>query len=399
MGENALTSTGLTIQAVTDIINDLTAGLQAIYGADINVDSNTPDGQLMNIVAQAIIDQLELLVLVYNSFDPSTVSGSVEDSRFALNGLTRQGGTYTIQPVSVTANAAVSITGLNADPTGATVFTVGDGTNQYYLQTSYTFTGAGTENLLFQAVNIGAITSSLNSITTIITVTLGITSVNNPSAASVTGINEETDQQFKIRRENSFMLQSICPADSILAAIMQVPAVTDAYVYENDTTSSITMNGNTIPAHTIWCIVNGGASAAIAQAIYSKKPPCGMYGTSSNVSVVINRVQGNSLTIVYDNAVAETLYLKFNLTPNVSGVSTFDSAAIAAALAQEMVYKLNQQANSNTIITALNGIQPNATVSGCLLSTDNTNWYEIVVPVDVQHYFVLSASNITITIL
>lgn len=389
---NELTSAGLTISTVTELIATLTTGLQSIYGSDINIDSSSPDGQKINIIAQSMIDLLEFLVLIYNSFDPDTVSGTLQDARFALNGITRQGGTYTYTPVSVTTDRAVSLIGLSDDPSGSTVFKVSDASNEYYLVTTYAFTSADTVSLTFRAVNMGVVTSALNTIQTIKTVTLGVTSVNNPSAITAQGVDEETDAAYKIRRMKSFMLAATGPADAILAAILQVPGVIDAYVYENATTGTV----GSVPAHSLWCIVNGGDDDEVAAAIYSKKSPgAALYGTGSATEVIITRVQGNTITIKFDRPAEEDLYAHFTLTPRVAG-TIFDEDAIKEALSAAMVYTLAQSADTNAIITALNRIEPGAIITGCGLSTNDTDFYDTCDTTDSQHMFVLPVANITV---
>ena len=50
---SVLNSAGLQIDSKSTIIAALIASMQSIYGSDINVASNSPDGQLINIFAQA----------------------------------------------------------------------------------------------------------------------------------------------------------------------------------------------------------------------------------------------------------------------------------------------------------------------------------------------------------
>ena len=386
---NQLTAAGLQIATVTEIVSSLVAGLQAIYGTDINIESNSPDGQKVNLFAQACIDQLELLMAVFASFDPDSVTGILADKRFALNGITRIAGTYTYTPVLVTVDRNVNLIGLDTDPTGATVFKASDGVNQYYLVNSATFT-TGSTSASFRAVDLGAVLVSLNTITIISTVTLGVTAINNPVAATSLGTDEETDVQFKIRRIRSFYLPAVGPADAVLAAILNVSGVTDAYVYENATDSP----AGSVPANSLWCIVEGGTDADVAQAIYTKKAPgCGLYGTGA--SVVITRTQGNSITITFDRTLTENLYVHFYLTPRIAG-TIFDETYIKNTLSYTLQYKLAQMAETNSIISALNIIEPEAIITGCEVSTNNTDWYEVKDTTSAQYKFVLLSANITV---
>ena len=391
---NQLDSSGLQVATVTEIVSALIAGFQSIYGSDINTDQNSPDGQALNIFAQAIADQLELLSQVYTSFDPDSAFGVMCDQRFALNGISRQAGSYTLQPVDVTFDRAVTINGidaLEANPS-AQVFTVQDDSgNQFQLQTTYAATGAGTQSLIFQAVSLGKVQTTVNTITVISTVTLGVTGVNNSSGPVVVGQDEETDTQFKIRRAKSFSLAATGPADAVLAALLETAGVTDAYVAENTTGGVVTE----IPAHAIWCIVQGGRDSDVANVIRVKKAPgCGMQG---GTSVVLSRPAGNTFTAKFDRPVNETLHVKLTLVPKKAGV-TFDIDVVKAALVSALTYGIAQAATTGDIVLAMLTINPDAICTTLGVSPDGSTWTDVLATTDFQHRFVLSAGNITVTV-
>ena len=391
---NQLDSSGLQIKTVTEIVSALIAGFQSIYGSDINTDQNSPDGQALNIVAQAIADQLELLAQVYTSFDPDSVFGVQCDKRFALNGITRQAGSYTLQPVDVTFDRAVTINGIDAleSNPSAQVFTVQDDSgNQFLLQTTYAASGAGTPSLIFQAAELGKVLTTVNTITTVATVTLGVTGVNNSSGPVVVGQDEETDTQFNIRRAKSFSLASTGPADAVLAALLELPGVVDAYVAENTTGGVV----SGVSAHAIWCIVSGGVDADVANVIRVKKAPgCDMDGA---VSVVLSRPAGNTFTAKFDRPVNENLYLKLTLVPKKAGV-TFDTDVVKAALVSALIYGIAQTATTGDIVLAMLAINPDAICTTLGVSPDGTTWTDVLATSDFQHRFVLSTARITVTV-
>ncbi len=458
---SSLGPTGLTIDSLNTLVTALSTSLRGIYGADINVDSNSPDGQMINIFCQNMEDLLELLQSVYNSFGYMQAYGVVLDQRLAILGLARNQGTNTTTPVLVTVNQALTLYGL--DQTAQPVFTLIDQTgNQWQLVTTNAFGGAGSASLLFQCVTIGAIGVSPNTITQQLTTVLGVVSVNNPvvsisttchtasgsptvtaipsttgmvvgmpisgagipvgttilsvdssvqvtisanatATASgvaisvittpvVTGVPEETDTQFKIRAAQSFSLAATGPADSVEAALQNTSGITDAMVVENVTGDVV----NTVPAHSIWCIVTGGTDAEIGNAIYSKKGAgCGMKGSQS---YVVTRPDGNSFTAQWDTSIAEDLFIEFGIIWR--GAVALSSDTIIAALAAALTYKLGQQPNVGDIVTAMATIAPTAIVifgSNQGVSDDGVTYGSIVDPTTAQYYFTLSAANITIT--
>lgn len=393
MPPSTINSSGLTIQPKASIITDLVGGYQTIYGADINVASNSPDGQLINIQAQAISDFNELLLDTYNSFAIDSAYGERLDQLVALNGMFRKQGTNTVAYVLVTSTQAVNIPG--QDQTAVTPFTVADNAgNQYQLEASYSFGSATSVSLAFRAVTIGEIQTLPNTITNITTSTLGISAVNNPDTSTdVIGVNEETDVQLRVRHSQSLALAATGPADSVEAALRNIPDVTDAYVVENDTGGSV----NTVPAHSQWCIVNGGTSAEIGTAIYSKKGiGCGQKGS---VSYIVTRPNGSTFTAQWDVGIAQDLYVAFSIIWR--GAVTLDDADIAIALALALTYKLGQDPSISDVIIAMQTIAPTAIVtidsSSQGVSDDAMTWESVIQPTDAQHYYVASAANITIS--
>jgi len=381
---NQVDSTGLQVKTVTEIVADLTTSLKEIYGDDINVDPNSPDGQLLNILAQAIVDNLEMLSLVNASFDPDQASGVILDQRVAINGIQRTAGTYTVQPVSITVDRAMTLVGLDGaiEPTGDEFVVADDAGNEFILAATQTISGAGTASYNFRAKDIGSVLTSPNTITNQITITLGVTAVNNPLTATTTGVEEETDAQLKIRRQMSFFKQATSNADAIEAELLATTGVTDALVVEDD------------DAHTIWCIVEGGTAEDIAQVIYAKRGAgCGMVGAEE---VVVDRPNGQSITIKYDEPVEEDLYITATLTPKKAGIS-FDFAAIKEELVAALKYTLNQPASINEVLAALMQIEPEAYFSSVGVSLTDSAYADYVATTDEQHKLVLTTAHISLT--
>lgn len=398
MATNAITATGLTVESVSDIIAELTAGYTTIYGSDINLDSNTPDGQMMNIYAVALADNLELLTSVNAQFSLQNAYGVQVDNLVALNGIQRQQGTYTVAQVLVTVSQALTLPGqdvLVSNPS-ATVFTISDNAgNQYQLETSNVFSGSGSATLSFIAVDIGQVLTNPNTITVIVTPLTGVTSVNNPSTSSdVIGTNEESDVQLKIRQGKSFSVAATGPADVIRAQLLNTAGVADAFVPENDTNSTV----NGVPAFGIWVIVNAPlvAAATIAQVIYSKKTLGCAQKTTAGQSYTITRPAGNTFTAYWDNATPQALYISFTIKP-INGVDTFNTATLATSLAETLAYKLNQSAFIGDIITAMQAIAPNAYLTTITLGITPAPALQTVTPSSYQQYFTVSSGNITIS--
>lgn len=382
-----LDQNGLTIETRTDIVTALDTGLQTIYGADINLDPNSPDGQLVALVAQAKVDIEELFAQVYASMDPDQAIGVVLGQRCAINGVVRHAGTYTQQTVTVTVTQALTLPGLDTAPTAP--FTVADTAgNQYQLAAAYAFTGAGSVDLVFQAAELGAINSAPNTITSIVSVTLGVSAVNNAAGPGTTGTDEESDSALRIRRANSVSLPSRGYLQGLLGALQDVDGVTQAEVFENNTS---TATGG-IAAHSIWCIVAGGAAADVANAIYVKRNAgCGMVGSTT---VVIEQVDGSNFTVAFDRPTPETLWIELTVAA-ITG--TIDPEYIRAQILENFAsYRINQTADASAVVAFVKGIVPNASVSGEGVSANGSSWAATLAPTGVNYQFTLASANLII---
>ncbi len=345
---DSLSSTGLQVKTLAEITADLKAGFQGIYQIDINIDQNSKDGQVIGIFAQAAVDIRELAVQVNNGFDPDQAQGVILDQRVVINNIARDGGTFTIQPVDITVNATTALQGLDAafnDVNGAG-YTVQDGSgNQFILVDSTTLT-TGTHSLNFRAQKIGLVNTTVGTITNAVTVILGVTGINNSSAALSIGQDEETDAQLRVRREASVALASTGYLNGLLGKTLALAGVTDAKLYENTTD---TADGNGIPAHGIWLIVEGGANSDIGETIYSNKS----YGANQKglVNVNIITASGSLFVAQFDRPVAEPLYIEFNIK-RTTPLFVFDTDAIKAYIVANLNYGIGEFAETSRVTAA-----------------------------------------------
>lgn len=180
---DTLDATGLTTKTLSEIVAELELALKGIYGADINIDQNSPDGQSINIYSQLGVDFREFLTSLYNSFDPDNAVGTTLDARARNNNILRRGGTYTIQPITIVASQAVSLDGLDDEEfdIDGSGYTVQDTAGNQYILIDSTTLSIGSNIKNFRAKEIGQIESTLNTITVPVSIVLGVTSVNNPS--------------------------------------------------------------------------------------------------------------------------------------------------------------------------------------------------------------------------
>ena len=100
--------------------------------------------------------------------------------------------------------------------------------------------------------------------------------------SGVVGNAVEGTSAFEARRQATVAANGAGFLPAIAGAVAIVPGVLDFYVTENSTGFPATIGGVTVAANSIFVCVAGGASADIAQAIWTKKNPgCGYTGSTS----------------------------------------------------------------------------------------------------------------------
>ena len=390
-------STGLEVKTASEIRADLDAAFKLIYGNDINVDQNSPDGQVIGIMTQLAVDLRELLARINAGFDPDQAVGVILDQRVAINNIARLGGTYTIQPIDIVTSATVNLQGLDGDfdlPDGAG-FTIADNAgNEWILIDSATLT-AGSHTKSFRARKVGLVEATVGTITNFVTVVLGVDSVNNSSGALSVGKDEETDAELRIRRQQSVAIGSSGYLNGIEGALLAIDGVTGVKVYENVTNVT---DADGIPAHGMWAIVGGGANDDIANVIYNKKS----YGANmkGDVSISVERPSGGFFIAKFDRPTAENLHIRFDIQ-KTSATAVFDQAAIKSGMVSALTYNIGEYAETANItgvaLAVMQGMAAQGVPVNMEISNDGSTWVDYLETDTKDNQFTVDTTRITIT--
>lgn len=392
---DSLSATGLSTKSLNTLISELTTALQGIYGTDINVDQNSPDGQAINLYSQGGVDLREVLTQSYTSFDPDEAFGRVLDQRVGINGVVRQAGSFTQVPITITVDRALNLVGLDGqatelNPTVANLFTVRDNqNNQFFLLNSTSFAAPGSQSLAFRAARLGLVEVQLNTITTAVSVIAGVTDINNPAAATIIGVDEETDAALKIRRRASVGLGAVGSIDAIRSALGNVTNVTTALVLENDTG---TTDGNGTPGHTIWAIVEGGTDTDIANAIFVQRSVGS--GLRGAVEVEVPTVSGTTYTVRFDRPGIEDLYIRFSIVDTTG--AAIDNSQIAESIVENVFWNIGEAASGDVLTAFLLGLNANYRITGMQVSSDGMTFGEVANLSSLQNRFANDVSRINV---
>lgn len=392
---NVIDENGIHIDDLNTTLENLKTNFRSIYGQDVNLEQNSPDGQLLNIIAQAKQDLLEFAVSIYNGMDIDTVVGNQQDILYKLLGLNRKSSEYSYVEVAVKTNAACNLNGLDSNVLNPTAvgYTVSDNNgNNWYLVDSVSLQANTTTILNFRAANAGALECLPNTITVMSTIVAGVESVNNPAIQYLTGNSEESYAAFRLRANKSKAIASIGFEDGLRAQLENISTVGAAFVYQNRTD---TTDSKGVPPHSIWCIVEGGTDDEIGQVIYANLTDgCGMKG---GTTVYVTKSNGSLEEILYDRPVFQNLYIKANLQ-NLSG-SALDLSYIKTQMVTELGFDIYGAADSSNITTVMKSIVVNNAVPyDVQVSSDNKTWKEYLLPSSVQNKFTITAANITLTV-
>ena len=294
-----LSDTGFLIKRLEAILADKNTAVTDVFGPDINLTPQSPDGQINGTLAESDADLWELAGAVANMYNPSAATGNSLSALVQINGITRAAAT--------SSSVSLDLTGTNTTliPSGSLVSTASG--IQYATDADATIAG-GVAVVGGTAVIPAATISLTGTITTIVNPIAGWATVNNPTDA-VIGTDEETDAALRIRRAQSVAFASQSLFESLFSAVAQLDGVIQTVVLENDTNAT---DGNGQPAHSVQVLVDGGDDDEIGEAIFNEK--CvGITTVGSTTIAVIDNI-GGSHDINFQRPTIVPIYVIVNLT-------------------------------------------------------------------------------------
>jgi uncharacterized phage protein gp47/JayE len=332
-----ITAAGLTVPGLTDIQQFYLSGFQSIYGSTVYQQPDDKDYQLIVAFAMKVSDVMKAVQLAYNARSPLTAVGADLDSIIKLNGLVRGGATQSTCPLVLSgASGAVITNGIVNDPAG----------NAWALPPSVTIGPSGSATATATCSTPGPISAVAGTITLIATPTAGWVSVTNAVAATL-GQLVETDSQLRARQALSVALPSMTMLQAVIAEIAATTGVTRYNVLENPT-GAVDSFGN--PAHSITAVVEGGANADIAQAIYSKRG-IGVFTNGTTTVEVADQVNGTTIPISFDRPTYVPIYVSMS----VHGLTGFTSTTVTAIQTAIVNYLNSLQIGEEVTYSAMYG--------------------------------------------
>lgn len=316
-------STGLTIKTYAEIRAELIASYQGVFGPQVQLGPDTPDGQWIAILADREAALWSLLQVLYDALDRESAGGAQLDNLAALVGLQREAARAS------TAVLTASGTSSTVVPAG-TIFKVPGGA-RFTSDAEVTLDGGGAGSIAVTAEETGAITASVGTITEIVTPVSGLDTVTNAAAATV-GRAIETDQQLRARIEVSLQPGGEATVQAIRAALLALEIVDQCVVLSNRTDA---VDADGLPAKSFRAIVWPDPGTApddddVFAAIWSVAP-AGIYSDGVRSGTVTDS-QGYAQTLRYSVASELSTYITATLTTTSAYPADGDDQVEAAIL-------------------------------------------------------------------
>jgi len=383
------TQDGITVETFDEIYNRIAEGIKAIYGADIDLSQNTPDGQRLGIIAKEILDGQSFGALLYSQLDVDFSFGTFQDVICKIAGVFRSPAKKSQADIDIVTDR---------DLTLEAGYTIQDDNGQKWLTDSDNILNNGANVITVFADSFGEIQAESNTITTPVTIVLGVVSVNNPLPAIV-GIDEESDEDLRIRRNKMLENPAYSTLGSIISKCAGLEGVTDVIGYEN---SSSSYDGVLdMDAHSIWLIVEGGEIADIAEVIAKQKTG----GTPTKGSVTatyqeeIERPNGSTLTLDrdynFDRPVEVPLYIKMDAERRFTG-QAIDIDLIKETIAKRE-YVIAEDADASSLYGDAYQAGTNFILYNLEISDDGLTYTDMSIVSGAGNKFTIDEAKIDIT--
>lgn len=393
------TPTGLTLPADSDILAGIQADMNAAFGGNLNPSLSTPQGQLATSQAAIISAKNAEFAYFVNQVDPDNAGGFMQDAIARIYFLTRRPATSTAVQVDCLGQAGVVI------PVGALV--KDSSGNVYSCTSGGTIPISGLITLPFAAVQTGPIICPVNAISGApYRAITGWDRATN-STAGVLGTVVESRADFEYRRRQSVALNGAGTLPAIYANVFDVPNVVDVYVTENNTNNTITVGSTNVSLlpHSIYVAVVGGASSAIAQAIWSRKDVGADY--NGNTSVTVTDTSGYSTpqpsyTVKYQTPASTPILFAVQIANNSSLPSNIVSlvqAAIVSAFAGGdggTRARIGSTIYASRFYAPILSIVPGLSILSLLIGATTANQSSLTVGINQAP--TVNASNITVAL-
>jgi uncharacterized phage protein gp47/JayE len=285
-----LTPEGLEIPTVTELVASLVAQEREEIDPLIDVDAESPVGQINGIFANELRKAYEAIAVAYHAIDPDAAEGAELETLAAITGTFKAAATRSqfvgLRSIEVELEAATTL------PAGSTCEVFGASTTRFETTSTVVSTSAGWYPVEARCTQAGPVDVAPMTLTVITTPVAGWLAVRNPTGP-VLGKDVDSAEELRDRRERELRAIGSAPAEAIASRIAAIEVdgerpVISCTVFEN--TSSVTDPILLLPPHSIEALVWDGIGQdapddLIAQTIFGAKAAgVGTFGSASGTA-------------------------------------------------------------------------------------------------------------------
>lgn len=380
---------GLQTDTFRDLFQTLSDSYKGIYGQDIDLDQESPDGQRVALEAQARTDIEAAIQWLYSQMDPDFNAGDMQQIVAKLHGLYLRPGSRSQRDLKIVTDRPVLL---------YSGYKIQDQANQVWFVRQNVTVQAGTTAVTFFAENFGKVTGLISDTFTQLTPELGVLDIVSDTVA-VAGRDEETPEEFRQRRNRSLENPATGSTGAIFAKVAQLAGVTDLNIGENDTKVDNPATG--IPANSIWLVVEGGAVSDIVEVIIKQKG--GGTGVKGEVTgryiETLVRPDGSTLSIAHDMQFDRPVYipLHINLTARRKAVNDpVDVETLKQVLAGRVMH-IGEDIDANELYAdGYGSARVNYVLTNMKISADGVTFTDAELSPGFQGKFTLDVANIVV---
>lgn len=299
MGYEYLDNNGVIVPDTADILAQVQQEFKDVFGQDLIVTPNTPQGLLITEIAierEALVTNNAQLA---NQINPQIAGGIFLDSIGAL--------TADFRLDSVPSTALIAMTGIPNSLIPAGIIVTNSNASVFFVtNSSITLDNTGIGSVLSTCLVVGEVAALAGTLTVISEGSIGLETVNNPSDA-VLGSDTQSDLNFKNQRRVTLAAQGTSLAESVTSGLNSLVNVVSPVIFrENETDVPQTIDGTLLAPHSIYVCIDGGADSDIAETLtYRKGGGCG-YNNGNGVPVsylYTNAFSGQGINVLFDRPI------------------------------------------------------------------------------------------------
>lgn len=309
---------GVQTDTFDEITEELETGYKSIYGTDIVIAQDTPDGQRIGIESTLRYDVQSVVAWLYSQLDPDLNNGDMQQVIGKLAGVT-------LLPASRSSwDIVINVT---RDITLPINYTIADDNGTEWFLDSGVDLSTGDNTVTFLAVEWGDVAGVSSATFTQSTPELYVSSIA-ALVDAVAGREEETEEAFRLRRQASTENPAQSTIGAIYAKLAGTNGVIDLAVYDNGTNTDDVLTGSSnsqlvgsseavdLDAHTMWAVIEGGSLDDIGEIMAKQR----LGNTKGDVQVTYNdtltRPDGTTITIINEHNIDRPTYVDLHIRLN-----------------------------------------------------------------------------------